>query len=53
MLNEKHPSEILDEKAASYPTTTDGEDLKLSTVIITNEEEKAILKKIDLQYVPS
>ena len=51
MSYEKDPSEILDGKVASNLTTNNGEDLKQSTIIVIDEEEKAILKKIDLQYV--
>jgi hypothetical protein len=51
MTNETHTSEMVEEKpTASHPTYTADDDLKQGTIILVDdEEEKSILKKIDLQ----
>jgi hypothetical protein len=52
MSNKNKSSNILDEKATvANPISTGEEELKLDTIVVNDEEEKAILRKIDLQYV--
>jgi hypothetical protein len=50
MAKENHDLELLNEKpsAARAPAIPE-EDVKQGTIVVIDEEEKAILRKIDLQ----
>jgi hypothetical protein len=50
MSNRHHNTEIMDEKLdAAHPPVVSDDELKGDTIVVDDEEEKAILKKINLQ----
>jgi hypothetical protein len=50
MADHDHNTETMDEKfAVSHPPVISDDELKTDTIVVDEEEEKAILRKIDLQ----
>lgn len=49
MSDQIKSSEVLTKKVASNPPVVLDEDLKNDPIIVVDEEERRILKKIDLQ----